>query len=333
MTRPIRIAITTGDTDGIGLEICAKALSKIKPCKGVQFYLWRSTKASKKELKRIDSQFKRVTVGSWPEALKKDEFDYKQIIDISSDLSPAHWVEISAKAALFNHIDAIATAPLSKLTIKEAGMEDIGHTDILKRVTKSKNLFMCFIGKYMNVVLATGHIGINKISEELSSLKLFKASLAANSIRALTGNKKDKPIAIVGLNPHAGENGLIGDEERKLYKTLFKKLDEAQINYNGPIVPDVAYNEEMRKKHSIYVAPYHDQGLIPFKMLHGQDSGVHITLGLPFIRTSVDHGTAKDIFGKNKAKPESMIEAIEWSINLAKNAIKDGNITSSKNWK
>jgi 4-hydroxythreonine-4-phosphate dehydrogenase len=118
-------------------------------------------------------------------------------------------------------------------------------------------------------------------------------------------------LAIVGVNPHAGEQGLLGDEE-----ALLRQLLGADVR--GPLVPDAAFLPANWGLYSVYVCPYHDQGLIPFKLVHGFDSGVHMTLGLPFIRTSVDHGTAKDIFGKNKARAGSMKDAITTAIRLAK---------------
>ena len=114
----------------------------------------------------------------------------------------------------------------------------------------------------------------------------------------------------MGLNPHAGEKGIIGNCEAD----LFRKLPSA---FSGPLVPDAAFLKKNWKTYSLYLCLYHDQGLIPFKLVHGQDSGVHITLGLPFLRTSVDHGTAEDIFNKNVANHASMLEAIQLNLQLA----------------
>ncbi|MFK8137375.1 MAG: PdxA family protein [Bdellovibrionales bacterium] len=318
MKRPRRIVITTGDEDGIGSEITGKALSKLKPKKGIQFLVWRGPKCPKSHIRKMENHFERVQVSSWHEALALDPSDHKTIVDICSDLSPANWVETSAKAANFGHIDALVTAPLSKTTIKNAGFSDIGHTDILKRTAKTKDAFMAFLGDEMNVVLATGHIPIGEVPNALTSVKLVKAIKNADVLRQSLKKKiSAKPIGLVGLNPHAGESGLIGIEEQRVFKSCLKKCAELKINVSEPLVPDVAFNEANLRKHSIYVTPYHDQGLIPFKMLHGDKRGVHMTLGLPFIRTSVDHGTAKDIFGKNKANYNSMLEAVEYAVKLA----------------
>ncbi len=318
---PLRIAITTGDADGIGTEIAAKALARLKPRPGVHFFLWRSPRCPPKHLHYIDRSFKRVTVSSWPEALKVTPNTHKEIVDINSNLPPPIWVEMTAQASHFGHIDAMATAPLSKTAIISAGLRDIGHTDILKRVTKSKDLFMGFIGDKFNVLLATGHLPITVIREHLSQEILEKAVSAAEDMRRLLDKKLvGKPIALLGLNPHAGEQGLIGSAEADIHIPLIQKLKKRGVNIEGPLVPDAAFLQENWKQFSVFIANYHDQGLIPFKMIHGQKSGVHLTMGLPFVRTSVDHGTAKNIFSKDKADESSMALAIEWAIRLVKNA-------------
>lgn len=316
--KPIRIVITSGDADGIGTEIVAKALSKLGPKQGIHFILWRTPSCPRRHLRQIDSEFDRITVSSWHEALEQ-KASYKEIVDINSKLSPAQWVEISAQASFYGHIDAIATAPLSKLTIQEAKMKDIGHTDILKRVTGAEELFMAFLGKRFNVLLATGHIPLKNVSRALTHEKLTKALQAAHSLaQLLPGKQGEKPIALVGCNPHAGEQGLIGEEESVVFEQALGEVRKKGLRVEGPLVPDVAFFEENWKKYSVYVTPYHDQGLIPFKMIHGRESGVHITMGLPFYRTSVDHGTAKNIFGMNRADATSMYEALIWAIRLAR---------------
>ena len=314
----LRIALTTGDVDGIGFEVTAKALHKIGPQKGVQFILWRAEGASPKYLKLIDQKFTRIVVDSLEEALK---IEGPYLLDIASDLSPAKWVEITAKACYQKKLDGMATAPLSKTSIIESGMKDLGHTDILKRISKTRNVHMSFIGNKFNVVLATGHLPIANITKHISFSVVAQALLHANVLREnLPTAQKKKPIAVLGLNPHAGEQGLIGNEELLIFDNLHSFAKEKKIPIEGPLVPDAAFFPVNWKKYSVYVALYHDQGLIPFKMIHGQDSGVHISLGIPFVRTSVDHGTAKDIFGKNVANPSSMIDAIRWAIKLARHS-------------
>ena len=312
----LKIALTTGDVDGIGFEVAAKALDKLGPQKNLQVILWRSEGADKKYLKLIDKKWKRITVDSLEEAFK---IEGSYLVDIASDLNPAQWVEISAKACLQKKIQALATAPLSKTSIKEAGFKDLGHTDILKRLSKSKYVNMGFIGEKFNVVLVTAHIPLKKTSQSLNFTVLAEALLNANSLRLkLPTAQQKRPIGILGLNPHSGENGLIGQEEQLLFPQLLAFAKENKIPVEGPLVPDAAFFPGNWKRYSVYLTMYHDQGLIPFKMIHGQDSGVHVSLGIPFIRTSVDHGTAKDIFGKNVANPNSMLDSLRWAIKFAR---------------
>lgn len=320
MKKAFKIALTTGDIDGIGLEVTAKALQRLKAHKGIQFYLWRSPYTKSNLLKLIDRSFKRKTVHSWDEALAEQADYNKTIIDIESHLPPAKWVEIMAKSGNSKTIDALVTAPLSKTEIVNSGFKDNGHTDILKRITKTKNVFMCFLGKEMNVTLLTGHVSIKKAYDKIDYDLLKTCSQLTNKLTAfLPAKLKNKPIALVGCSPHAGENGIIDKKDGELYQQVVKNLRGRKVNIVGPLVPDVCFQQSERKKYSSYIASYHDQGLIPFKMLHGTQTGVQYSLGLPFIRTSVDHGTAKDIFGKNKAHSGSMESAISVAIKLLKN--------------
>jgi 4-hydroxythreonine-4-phosphate dehydrogenase len=325
--RPLRIAITTGDADGIGTEIAAKALARLKPSPGVHFLLWRSPRCPRRDLALIDKAFKRITVSSWHEALGAPVESHKQIVDINSNLPPPIWVETTAKASHFGHVDAMVTAPISKTSIRAAGLADLGHTDILRRVAKTPDLFMGFIGDKFNVLLATAHIPLAEVSGRLTASCICSALAEANRMRGLLDKRRAKrPLALLGLNPHAGEDGLIGPEEGRAHREALIVARSGGLEVDGPLVPDAAFFEENWRKYSVFIANYHDQGLIPFKMTHGQRSGVHITMGLPFVRTSVDHGTAKNIFGKNKADASSMTLAIEWAARLARIAASPGKL-------
>lgn len=320
MKKVFRVVITSGDIDGIGPEVTAKALSKIRPQRGVQFYLWRSSHFPKRYLSRIDRNFSRITVNNWPSALKTQGDYYKNLIDIESPLPPAKWVELMGKAGLSGSIDALVTAPLSKTGIIESGLKDSGHNGILQRVTGSPNVYMCFLGKEFNVVLLTGHVSIKKAYEQINTELLETCIQLTNKTRsALPIKQKNKPIALVGCSPHAGEEGVIDSKELEVYSPLVKKLSKKPVQLIGPLVPDVCFQKRFWKNYSFYIASYHDQGLIPFKMVHGANSGIQVSLGLPFVRTSVDHGTAKDIFGKNRADESSMKKAIEAAIGILNN--------------
>lgn len=313
-----RIGITTGDSDGIGFEVTAKALDKVGPHRSARFYVWRSEKVTPSQLRLISKKFRRVQVSSWPEALRVPADNRKTLVEIVSNSSPARWVETAAQACRSGHLAAMATAPLSKQTIAATGLTDIGHTDILKRVCSKNLAFMAFVGKKFNVLLATGHLPIGQVAKSLSGEVLLNALLAAKDLQSILPKApQKKPIALLGLNPHCGDSGLIGTEEQSVFPNVLAQAKEKGLEVVGPLVPDAAFHEKNWSRYSVFVACYHDQGLIPFKTVHGFDSGVHLTLGLPLKRTSVDHGTAKDIFGKNVANPNSMVEALRWATEWA----------------
>ncbi|MBK9293707.1 MAG: 4-hydroxythreonine-4-phosphate dehydrogenase PdxA [Oligoflexia bacterium] len=314
MLRPIRSAITSGDSSGIGPEVTAKALYKIGPQKNLNFYLWRNSQFPKKYLALIEKKFKLVKCSSWQEALSKTPASRKELVDICSNTNPALWVEEAAQACFFKHLDSITTAPLSKPTIAQSGLGALGQTEILKNASQSKNAYMVFIGKKFSVFLCSGHVPITELSSYLSFEKLKTALESANKFYDLFIKKGG--VGVLGINPHAGDFGIIGHQEKDFFDKLITKP------FVGPLVPDAAFVRENRKKYKLFVAMYHDQGLIPFKTIHGHQ-GVHITWGLPFIRTSVDHGTAFDIAGRGIADETSMLMALKLAIKLLKGTNKE----------
>ena len=321
MLRPLRIGITSGDAEGIGPEVVAKALQKLGPQKNVQFVLWRNNQFPKKDLSRISKSFKLITVNSWAQALTRIPSSSKELLDICGTSSPAKWVEEAGSACYFKHLEALATGPLSKPAIQAAGFKDVGHTDILKRISMTDTAYMTFLGDKFNVMLLTGHLALKDVAASLSTKSVETGVLWAQKlVTALTksGVKglSKKPIGLLGLNPHAGDQGLIGLEEKTILSPAVEKLRQDKVLVEGPLVPDSAFTPDQWSRYSFFLALYHDQGLIPFKTVHGQ-KGLHLTWGLPFIRTSVDHGTAFDIAGKDKADASSMQLAIEWAIKLA----------------
>lgn len=311
------VLITTGDADGIGLEVTVKALIAMKSLpKKARLIFFRSLAEDAYAIKLINklkSKHRVHTCHSLEDALNAK----KNLIEILSVEPPAQWVEDSAKACFDKRAHAMVTAPLSKQSIAQSGFKDLGHTDILKRVCKKNSAFMGFKGKHFNVVLITGHIPIVQVEKTLTETLFKEAVLAAAQLQKHTiKGSKAKPIALVGLNPHAGDLGLIGGFDETKLKSFMTAAQKNGAQILGPLVPDACFHKENWNKYSLYLCCYHDQGLIPFKMAHGFDSGVHITLGLPIIRTSVDHGTAKDIYGKNLAKPHSMKEALQMALSL-----------------
>jgi 4-hydroxythreonine-4-phosphate dehydrogenase len=323
-----KLIITTGDIDGVGLEVSAKALREIGSKPGLNYFLYISKKTNKKyflqNINLLLENFNLLFFSTLSEAL----LSCHQIVTkkatlyiIESDLHPAQWVEEASLACINKLASGLVTAPLSKPAIMDSGLKDLGHTDILKRLCKVKTANMAFVGSHFNVVLASDHIPVANIEKSLTKNTLSTAIKNADSLRKMLPKPLSKrPIAILGLNPHAGDKKLIGLFENKILSPMITNFRKKGFHLSNPLVPDVAFQPQNQGKYSVYISMYHDQGLIPFKMAHGF-AGAHLTLGLPIWRTSVDHGTAKDIFGLSIANPTSMIEAIQWSIRLTKEVL------------
>ncbi len=313
------LAITTGDTDGIGFEVSVKSLARLGPQKDTLFFLFRASSAPKKYLSLLDRKFKRITFNNIFDALTfskslQKKATIRELFDINSLESPPEWVQTAARLCHQKKFQGLVTAPLSKELIASLGWKDRGHTEILQRITKVPFIHQGFVGKYFNVVLATSHMPLKNVAGSLSQSRLSSSLQAAQELQTLLSKKRgQKPIALLGLNPHAGEAGLLGNEEQGLLVPFC-----LSHHLQGPLSPDAAFLEKNWEKFSVYIACYHDQGLIPFKVVHGQNSGVQVSLGLSFPRTSVDHGTAKDIFGKNKANANSMFEALQLALRMAR---------------
>lgn len=311
------ISITTGDPDGIGLEVGVKALLELGPTRKTQYLFWHHNSV-KSPLLKLGKKFK-CSVLNEDQVFRGLELSpMDDVFFISSSKDPAQWVEQSAKWALNGQIQGLVTGPMSKRKSRNDGA--VGHNEILRRVSGRTQSYMGFYGPELQVVLATGHIPLSQVSKSIDKSTLQGAIKAALQFRKiLSGRRSTLPIGVLGLNPHAGEQGLIGKEERKI-SSLLKSLERMGFPVLGPLVPDVAFQDSFRKRYSVLVALYHDQGLIPFKLLHGTQTGAQISLGLPLVRTSVDHGTAKDIFGKNRAEPGSMYLALRLCHKLIDNS-------------
>ena len=210
-------------------------------------------------------------------------------------------------------IDAIATAPLNKEAIHMAGHHYAGHTEILAELTNTDDYAMLLYDKKLSVIHVSTHISLLEAVTGLRKERIETViQLADYSMNRLIG--RPPVIAVAGLNPHAGENGLFGDEEIREIIPAIKNMKAKGFNVEGPVPPDTVFLKAVNGKYDVVVAMYHDQGHIPLKLL-GFSSGVNITVGLPFIRTSVDHGTAFEIAWTGKASEESMVQAINLAVN------------------
>jgi len=216
-----------------------------------------------------------------------------------------------------NSADVLITSPISKEAINKSGVSFIGHTELLASSEKNKNYLMMFLSKKLNAALLSIHEPIKKVSALISSEKIISAIELLNLTAVKDLGITNPRIAVLGLNPHAGENGLIGDEEIKIIIPAIKKLKDKYF-IDGPFVPDAFWGNKTYKHFDIILGMYHDQVLIPFKLMNF-NSGVNFTAGLNLIRTSPDHGTAFDIAGKNIADDSSLYQSYKYAVKIFRN--------------
>ncbi len=212
----------------------------------------------------------------------------------------------------------IATCPISKAALQSAGIAHPGHTEMLAELTGARDYAMMLAGSRLRVTLVTIHCPLAEVSRMLTVEKV--AGMIAITHRSLQrdfGVARPR-IAVAGLNPHAGEGGLFGREEEVIIGPAIRQAQQEGIAAEGPFPPDTVYGKAAAGQYEVVVSMYHDQGLIPFKLLHFSD-GVNITLGLPIVRTSVDHGTAYDIAGKGIADCASLAAAVELAESIVRN--------------
>jgi 4-hydroxythreonine-4-phosphate dehydrogenase len=206
-------------------------------------------------------------------------------------------------------IDAVVTCPINKKAMAMAGVDFPGHTELIAKRTGADQVGMMLAGPTLRVVLVTIHVPFRKVPALITSQRIYDTiALADRSLKERFGINRPR-LAVAALNPHAGEEGMFGDEEGRLIAPAIETACRAGIQATGPHPPDTVFHQAARGDFDAVVCMYHDQGLIPFKLLHFED-GVNTTLGLPIIRTSVDHGTAYDIAGTGKADPASLKAAI-----------------------
>lgn len=228
------------------------------------------------------------------------------------------YVVTGAQMALSCEVDALVTAPISKQWWDSAGHRYPGHSELLAELSRTKLWRMMFVGDRLKVALVTVHMGLAKVSRALTRTRVL------DTIRLLARHMHDLGFAnprlgVLGFNPHAGENGLFGDEEIRVITPAIEKARAEGIDAFGPLAPDTAFIRfNGRYVFDAAVAMYHDQGLIAVKTLEF-DRAVNVTLGIPFIRTSPDHGTAFAIAGQDKANPSSLLAAIEYAARTAEN--------------
>ena len=283
-----RVAITTGDPAGIGPEIAEKAAADL-----------------------------RVKAVCEPVIFHPEPGDGYPIGEVSAAAGRAAYDTIvrAVAAARAGTIDAIATAPVNKLAFLRAGLPWKGHTDLLAHLCETPKVAMLFYSPFLTVVLATVHIPLAQVASSITTEGLIETIGLTSSWLPLIGVSRPR-IAVAALNPHAGEDGLLGSEDDEIITPAITAAIARGIDVSGPWPADTVFVRATRREFDAVVACYHDQGLIPIKLL-AFGAAVNVTIGLPIIRTSVDHGTAFDIAGRGVADADSMIQAVLLAAELA----------------
>ncbi len=316
-----------GDPAGIGPEICAKlfaASKRLPPCVvvGDAGALFRAAAPLGVAVLAIDGPEAASGAAEVIELIQAgpalpDDLPFGRI-DARCGRAAYEAVSLAAGLALDGRVRAMVTAPLHKEALHAANIAHPGHTEILAELVGGADVRMMLFNDEIRVVLATIHVPLSAVPGLLSLPgELRSIRLAADAARRL--GVAAPRVAVAGLNPHAGEGGLFGREEIAVIEPAIERARAEGIDASGPWPGDTVFMQARAGRFDVVVAQYHDQGLIPVKYL-GLDRGVNVTLGLPFVRTSVDHGTAFDIAGRGVADPSSLIEAVRQAELLAGSA-------------
>jgi len=313
-----KIALTTGDPAGIGPEVVLKALSSpvFPDCLPIVIGDFCVVEAA---LRTLGSPLTIEAIDSpddiSPSPGKVLLIDMKSLQSFQQNMPDAGngravvgYIKKAAGLAIERKVDAVVTAPISKEAMKLAGFPWPGHTEMLAELTGAGEYAMMLVGGPLRVVLATTHTAIIRVPALITRERVLKTIRLAKKAAEMLGIVKPR-IAVAGLNPHAGESGIFGREEMEAIRPAIVDAGGEGITAEGPYPPDNIFYKAYRGGVDIVVCMYHDQGLIPLKMI-AFDTGVNVTVGLPIIRTSPDHGTAFDIAWKGMADPSSMIEAV-----------------------
>ncbi len=323
------IGITMGDAAGIGPEILVRMYTQGLTEHAIVYgdvQILRSaadlidSKIKIRECKDIsDAQFE---IGALNVIQCKLRLQKKTIIpgktNILAGKAAFYYVRKAISDALSGNIRAIVTAPMHKESMHKAGISYPGHTEIFAKYTYTKEYAMLLTNESLRVLLVTIHIPLSKVPETIKIRKEITAIKLANKACLQFGIEKPR-IAVAALNPHAGEEGKFGLEEKYIIAPAIRIAKKEGINVSGPWSPDTIFMKARLGIFDIVVAQYHDQGLIPIKYL-GIENGVNSTIGLPFVRTSVDHGTAFDIAWKGKANPASLKSAFNMAVSMTSNS-------------
>lgn len=292
-----RIAITVGDPSGIGPEIAVKASSDPRVREVAEIVVYGPS---------TDDALKAFKTGEV--TAESGRVAYETILQAVEDVQA-------------ERLDALVTGPINKAAFAAAGLPWKGHTDLLAHLTNAPRVAMMFHSQSLRVVLATVHVPLAEVPQCLTA-DLLETTIRLAAAELPRFGFPSPRLALAGLNPHAGEGGLLGKEEVEMFSPVVMACRSDNIDITGPLPADTVFVNAVRGQFDAVVACYHDQGLIPAKLVAFGET-VNVTLGLPIIRTSVDHGTAFDIAGQGVADSSSMIEAVLLAARLASESIRD----------
>ncbi|MDA3979302.1 4-hydroxythreonine-4-phosphate dehydrogenase PdxA [Gallibacterium sp. AGMB14963] len=325
--KPI-LGITMGDAAGIGAEVIVKALADQHLYELAHPLVIGDKKMMTRAIELLKSPLK-LRVISELEGFSS-EYGYIDLVDLDNlpaDLPFAQvdpragcaayeYIERAVQYAMANKIHAVVTAPLNKEALHAGGKMFPGHTEILATLSRTKDYSMMLVSPKLRVIHVTTHVQLRKACDLVKKERVLTVIKLADENAKMLGFKVPR-VAVAGLNPHSGENGMFGDEDSKEIVPAIEEARALGINVSGPIPPDTVFHRAANlDEFDIVVVMYHDQGHIPIKLL-GFDTGVNVTVGLPFIRTSVDHGTAFPIAGQGIADSKSMSEALYLAAQMA----------------
>jgi 4-phospho-D-threonate 3-dehydrogenase / 4-phospho-D-erythronate 3-dehydrogenase len=329
-TKRVSIAVTMGDPAGVGPELCLRLLRDRRIAGVCLPVILGDAGVLRRVAQRCRIPFDTpiVALRGWkqtkalpfPVIVHCDSIESEAVkpgkVQAACGRAAFAYIKEATAAAMSGRVAAIATAPINKESLSLARVPYPGHTEMLASLTGAKHVCMMMACDGMAVSLATIHVPYSEVPGLLTRKQIGNTIELTNAAMKKLGLRNPK-LVVCGLNPHAGEHGLFGNEERDIIEPAVRKARAKGMNVEGPLPPDTAFLPRRRKATDAYIVMYHDQGLIPFKML-AFDKGVNITLGLPIVRTSVDHGTAFDIAWKGKASPESLVQSVLWAARLAR---------------
>ncbi len=324
------IALTMGDVNGVGPEIFAKVLAMKDLRRSTRMVVFGDLDAYSSCRRFAEGTPDPCPVGSIEDALRVDENQVPVldggwkapvrrpgVLDPEAGRCAVEWVRTAARLAVESSVDAIVTGPLNKEAIHRAGYGYAGHTELLAETTGTRNYRMGLFSHNMRVVHNSTHCSLRE-AIQLAHMEriLTTLQIAAQALERL-GIEKGR-IAVCGLNPHAGEGGAFGNEEIDEIVPAIESALQEGLQCSGPYPADTIFNRMRGGDFEMVIAMYHDQGHGPMKLV-AMDESVNVTLGIPIVRTSVDHGTAFDIAGTGKARPDSLVQAIQLAVRFTRN--------------